>query len=300
MAALFNYDICGCDSWGEIFQKIEIWEPLIHHIFAKEKLRVSKIENLSPGTNAVFKSGDYVVKIFAPKESGFDVSMDYATELYSLSFVRSLKILTPKIITHGIIRDTYDFSYIIMEFIKGVMFDEASLNFTDNEKYFFAKRLREITDLFNKPCEDFNGIDVLLDQGRYRRWSIFTEKFRDDRLEYLHNHNFGTKVFVHGDLCGDNLIIDNKNCIYILDFADSVLAPIVYEHAHLATVLFGFNTNYLNGFFGKYSTNELVDLCFDGLLMHDFGADIIREKIAASNELTCLNDLRKKLYKLIE
>ena len=75
MKYLFQNNIHNLSSWGQVFQSIEAWEPLINFILKKEKLPVSKIENLEPGSNAVFKSGSHVVKIFAPKESepgGFD------------------------------------------------------------------------------------------------------------------------------------------------------------------------------------------------------------------------------------
>ena len=106
-------------------------------------------------------------------------------------------------------------------------------------------------------------------------------------------------IFVHGDLCYDNFIIDNKGNIYIIDFADSVIAPFSYEHGHLASVLFNFNKSYLKGYFGKYKINDIVDLCFDGILIHDFGGDIVAENISGIDKINCLNDLRNKLYELI-
>jgi hypothetical protein len=44
----------------------------------------------------------------------------------------------------------------------------------------------------------------------------------------------------------------------------------------------------------------MVDLCFDGLLIHDFGGDIVSLNIARANEISCLNDLRDKLYELLQ
>ena len=70
MSYLFNADIHDWPSWSKVFQSIEAFEPLIKYIFSKHKLLFSAIEKLKPGTNGVFKVGAYVVKIFAPKESG--------------------------------------------------------------------------------------------------------------------------------------------------------------------------------------------------------------------------------------
>ena len=298
MKYLFNGEICGWDSWGRIFQSVEAWEKLVNFIFKRESLPVSKIENLAPGTNAVFKSGKYIVKIFAPKESGQDGYKDYKSEIFALSFAQSLGILVSNLVAGGVINDKYCFSYMVTEYIDGVDFHEASAKFTNDEKVSFAKRMRQITDTLNVPCRIFNGIDVVHDKSRHKRWDKYSQKFKMERLEYLNNHDFGKRVFVHGDLCYDNLLIDKNGNIYIIDFADSVIAPRSYEHAHLASVLFNFDKPYLRGYFGDYKTDALACLCFDGLLIHDFGGDIVGESIAAPDEITCLQDLKCKLYEL--
>ena len=94
----FNADIHNWVSWSKVFQDILAWEPLIEYIFRIEDLSYAKIEHLTPGTNAVFKSGDYVVKIFAPKESGMDMYSDYTTEKFGLVRTESLKIPVPRLI----------------------------------------------------------------------------------------------------------------------------------------------------------------------------------------------------------
>jgi len=302
MNNIFKTEIDGWDTWCKIYHTIEVWEPLVNFILEKENLPVSKIENLSPGTNAVFKSGDYVVKIFAPIESGLDGGRDFETEKFSLSFACSHGVTVPRLVACGEINDKYDFSYMVMDYIDGVDFNEYSENFTDDDKFAFAKRLREITDRMNKPCEDFNGIDVIFDKDRHKRWENYSENFKRERLEYLKNHDFGEKVFIHGDLCGDNFVIDKKGGIYIIDFADAVMSPVCYEHAHIAGALFNYDKSYLRGYFGDYKIDELVDICFDGILIHNFGGEFITwgkmgKKV---EEIDCLADLRDKLYEVIK
>ena len=341
MKNLFEGNIFDWSSWARIFQSVEAWEPLIHFILEKEKLPVSKIENLEPGTNAVFKTENHVshfqnsvsfgngfgktslttgfstkskvafpktevlekphvVKIFAPKESGADSSRDFKSEIFALSFARSMGVSVPKLVACGEIEDKYIFKYMIMEYIEGINFTGASAKFTADDKFSFAKDLREITDLLNKPCESFNGIDVIHDQSRYKRWDIFSERFKKERLEYLNSHHFGENVFVHGDLCADNILLNNKGKIYIIDFADSAAAPLEYEHAHLVGELFRFDKSYLHGYFGEYRTDELADLCFAGLLIHDFGGGIVANNIAEPKEIDSLWDLRDKIHELIK
>lgn len=297
---IFKNEICGWSSWGDLFQSIEVWEPLVNIILGKENLPVSKIENLKPGTNAVFRSGKFVIKIYAPGESGIDGARDKVSELFALSFAGSLGVPVSKIIASGEIMDKYNFSYVILEYLEGLDFKEASSEFTEDDKYRFAGRMREITDTFNIPCKPFNGIDVIHDPDRSDCWASYSEHFRKERLDYIGSHEFGKKIFVHGDLCYDNLIIDEKGTIRIIDFADSVLAPQCYEHGHLASVLFNFDRAYLSGYFGNYPEPSIVDLCFNGLIIHDFGGDIVDENIAKPEEIDCLDDLRKKIINLLK
>lgn len=76
---IFTAGIDGWSSWGKIFQSIEAFEPLVKYIFNRHNLTFTEIEHCTPGTNAVFKVGNYVVKIFAPKESGMDTDSDELT-----------------------------------------------------------------------------------------------------------------------------------------------------------------------------------------------------------------------------
>ncbi|MDR0445898.1 MAG: aminoglycoside phosphotransferase family protein, partial [Oscillospiraceae bacterium] len=106
-------------------------------------------------------------------------------------------------------------------------------------------------------------------------------------------------VFVHGDIGGDNIILSKDGGIYILDFADAVLAPAAYEHSLVAIDVFTFNPALLRGFFGDYTVESLTDICFDGLLIHDFGGDTVEEHICAPRELNTLADLRRRIEERI-
>jgi len=293
---VFTTEIDGWETWCKIFHSIEVWEPLVNFILEKNNLPVSKIENLHPGSNAVFKSGEYVVKIFAPEELGFYGEANYKTEKFALSFAQSHGVTVPNLIAYGEINDKYDFPYMVMDYINGVDFSAASAKFTEDEKFAFGKHLREITDKMNKPCENFNGIDVIRDEDRHKRWQDCSGNFKRERLEYLNSHDFGEKIFIHGDLCEDNFIIDDKGNIYIIDFADAVLSPQCYEHAHIASSgLFNFDKSYLRGYFGEYNIDELADICFDGILLHEFGKWIITDGLAKIEEINCLADLRERI-----
>lgn len=297
---LFNEHISNWSDWGRVFQSIPAFAPLIEHILQRERLPLANPENLTPGTNAVFKVGRYVVKIFAPPESGIDQTLDLQTELFAIRRANETGVSAPKLIAHGFVEDRYRFVYMITEYIDGKEFTDAVKAMSGSEKIEIGRRLRAITDKLNTPCEPFNAIDVINDEGRYRRWNKYSKRFRQQRLEYIKSCKYGEKVFVHGDLCGDNVLMTSWGEIFVIDFADAVLAPVIYEHALVAVELFDLDRYLLQGYFGDCSADELTQVCFDGLLIHDFGGDIIDQHIGKAGEFDGLYDFHDKLTQKIK
>lgn len=300
MSKFFTQHIEGWTSWGRVYQDLPAWELLIRYIFQKEGLPYRQPEHLTPGTNAVFRVGGHVIKIYAPKESGIDSTMDIDTEAFSAGHMGKLGIPVPECIASGVLKDKYRFAYMVMKYIEGVEFTKAAPGFTNQEKISFGRRLRVITDQMNIPCAPFNSIDVVRDQGRYRRWGKYCDTFRAERLAYLAKTDFGESVFVHGDLCGDNILITGTGGIYIIDFADAVKAPVFYEQALIASELFRFDKAYLQGYFGEYDEQLLAELCFQGLLIHDFGGDIVEQHIAKPEEIISLAVLKERIFTAIQ
>jgi thiamine kinase-like enzyme len=292
---LFTEKIDNWHDWERVFQSIPAFVSLTEYILSKENLPSAKIENLTPGTNAVFKIGAYAVKIFAPAESGIDQTLDLQTELFATQRANELGISAPRLIAHGFVEDRYHFAYMITEYVNGIEFTQAVKTMTDDEKIAFARKLRAVTDIMNTPCEPFNGIDVINDKGRYRRWEKYPESFQAERLAYIKTRDFGERVFVHGDLCGDNILLKPEVGLCIIDFADAVLAPQIYEHALVAVELFDFDPALLHGYFGDCSADELMRICFDGLLIHDFGGDVVEQHVGSPREFQGLDELRQMI-----
>lgn len=106
------------NKWCEIFQSIQFFKPLIKQIFVIHELgNELEIKNLTPGTNAVFKVNNYVVKIFVPENAAAWGFSDYENELHYMKYAISLKVPTPNILANGCIHDRYDFFYIVMDYI---------------------------------------------------------------------------------------------------------------------------------------------------------------------------------------
>ena len=98
-------------------------------------------------------------------------------------------------------------------------------------------------------------------------------------------------MFVHGDLNSDNILVDRDGNLRVIDFADSVKAPKFYEQALIATKLFRLEGDLIRGYFGDMPPESLAQMIVDGLLIHDFGGDIVRQRILPQSELESVDDL---------
>lgn len=166
---------------------------------------------------------------------------------------------------------------------------------TDDEKKNFAKQLHCITDLMNTSCEPFNYLDVI-DRALYcQRWSKFPRSFQQERRKYLEQYKGSSQVYVHGHLNPDNVLVDHNGKLYIIDFADAVIAPPEYEFAAIVCELFCFEKPYIIGYFGEYNIEELAEKCFNAILMHDFGAGIIECNLGRINGIASLSVLKERL-----
>jgi thiamine kinase-like enzyme len=304
MEYLFTNHISCWDDWGKVFQSIEAFEPLIKLICDKENISYEKTEHCTPGTNAVFKiatadSHCLIFKIFAPKESGMDTDSDYNTELFGMSRANKLGISTPELVAYGDIRDKYLFRYMIMEYIDGAAIGDIEDGMSDSQKFDFAEKLRLITGMLNTPSERFNGYDIIKRAQNNKRWNCFPDKFNKERLDFLERYRIHDEVYVRGDLNPDNILIGNNGKLYIIDFADAFIAPVEYEWAVVACELFCFEKPYIKGFFGNMSDEEIAKKCFEGLLLHDYGVNIIRDNIGRPEEIDDLSILKEHLYKSI-
>ena len=119
---LFTREINNWDDWDKLIQSVSAFAPLVAHIFQNEKLPMSKIENLTNGTNAIFRVGGYVIKILPPTETcnpseghGTDIDL----ELFGMRLAHERNVPAPKCIVDGEVNDKYHFRYIIMTYIHG-------------------------------------------------------------------------------------------------------------------------------------------------------------------------------------
>jgi serine/threonine protein kinase len=300
MEYLFKYDIINWNTWIKIYQSIEVFKPIIKQIFDNEKIFLNKIEHCTPATNAIFKAGSYIIKIYAPKETGMETDGDdYKTEAFGLLRAEKININAPKIIAHGSIQDKYLFRYIIMEEIKGVEFSKIDETLSSDDKILLGRKLRDIFTKLNTECTEFNTVDCKKRSLLNKRWDIMPKTFNDDRIQYIKNINMSQKVYVHGDINPNNILLDCNDNLYVLDFADALLAPIEYEYIAIVCYLFCFDKSFMKGFFGKYENPEFIEKCLLGLLLHDFGANMIQCNLGNVDDIVSLDVLEERLSDVI-
>lgn len=296
---LFTSRVTSWSEWGAVYQSIPAFEPLIGRIFANEGLSAAEVGHCTPGTNAVFRVGKYVVKIFAPAESGMDTLSDYDTELYGLSRAERLGVPAPRLAAAGHIADKYLFYYLVMERINGEALGKAGSSLDDARKYGIGRQLRELIRKMDVPCEAFNGVDFLSRAVGCPRYKKMPPSFQADRAAFLRAYRPRDKVYVHGDLTRDNALLGADGKIYIIDFADSLVAPVEYELAALVCELCNFEKPYMEGCFGTFDADTLADRLTEGLLFHDFGYNIICDDLGDPDGITSVSELRSRLYRRI-
>lgn len=212
---MFTRNIEGEKSWADINRNIGVFKPLIEEILKRESLPCGAISNTMHCTNAVFKVNDLIVKIFAPDESRHENERCCKSEIFGQARALSLGLLVPRIFTSGIIKDKYDFWYIVNELINGERLQERFYDMDSDEKHALGRELREIANVMNTPCEPFNHIDYsegLIDDG-YNSWLEelgFQEQFLDERKMHIKSIgiNKSDLVFCHGDFTPYNILFN--------------------------------------------------------------------------------------------
>lgn len=299
MATLFQETICDWATWGRVFQSIPAFTPLLQEIYRREGLPFPGAAPCAPGTNAVFRVGDTIAKLFVPAESGMDSAPDYQTELFGLDRAQRLGLPAPRLLAAGQLQDRYLFRYLLLERIEGGSLAAYGPRLSGGQKTALGRQLREAADLLNTPCPPFNGADPVERAFTNRRWRSFPTSFNEERLRWIGEYSCPERVFVHGDLNPDNLLLRPDGRLCIIDFADALLAPRVYEHT-LVACEFHFERPWMEGYFGAYTVEGMADLCLEGLLLHDFGPGILRSCLGDPADIGSLAVLRARLRAAVE
>ena len=299
---LFASTIDGFSSWEKVFQSIAAWSPLMEAIYKREDLPYSMPKLLTPGSNAVFRVGQTVIKIFAPPEAEMSDVSDYANELKAHQEAEALEIHVPKLIRHGVYEDRYPFEYIIMTYIPGKDLGLVLPTLTKDEQDDVLMQIRrDIVDKLHTPSEVEYGFDHVWERALTNsRWSIFSNVVQREVAQRL-CLTFAEKtewhsLRVHGDMTGENLLIDDQHRVYLIDFADSCYAPLQYDYVAIALGLFNMDKLLAQRFFAYTDAAKFMTELFPFVLLHDFGAGYLRDVAARClclrpEQVECLSQL---------
>ncbi|MCL1796676.1 MAG: aminoglycoside phosphotransferase family protein, partial [Clostridia bacterium] len=227
MSNLFTRRIDGTVSWSEVFCDAGAFLPLARAIFEKEGIPPPvRLTGLTPGTNAVFRAGSFVVKIFAPEESGFASSNEYAVERAALRFAAEAGVPVSRPVAHGIIEDSYVFRYILMEWVDAGEAGVLLPALAEHQQIQFVEELAGLLAKLNrKPGKRlFQPVDIIKRAINNPRLSSLPETLAADMRARAAAADISARVFVHGDLTGENVLIRSDGGIVLVDFADSGIA----------------------------------------------------------------------------
>ena len=294
---LFSETIQNWDDWGRVFQSIPAFTPLVREIFRREGLPFAPLQNLTPGTNGVFRCGDLVVKVFFPQQSSLDPEPDFRNEAAVCGHLTKLGVPVPKLLAQGLVRDKYDFYYLITQYIPGQEAGDWLPTASPREKEAFARQLKELLALVNRPAPGLiPPVDLRRRGGENPRLAHVAPGLAEELRARARAVDLAGPVLVHGDLTGENVLVDEKGRPVLIDWADACLAPAWYELPPLALGLFQRDPLLLKLWAGE-DREAFVQGVLDGLAVHDFGPDILREtaKEAGLPPFSSLEEVRRLL-----
>ena len=97
---------------------------------------------------------------------------------------------------------------------------------------------------------------------------MFSNEIRRQADSFVKSLDLSEAVYVHGDLTGENVIINNGD-ISIIDFGDSKCAPFYYEYPPIVFELFNHDTQLVHEFANEKENFE--ENLFSATMLHDFG-----------------------------
>lgn len=291
MEGFFQETIGNWKDWARVYQSIPAFTPLVEEIYRRKKLPFSPLQNLTPGTNAVFRVGNTVAKIFFPRESGLDPSPDFHNEAAVIGRLTESGVSTPRLLAQGCFQDKYDFFYLIMEYAEGREAGDWLTDAAPAQKQDFVRQLKEILCKLNHPAKGLiQPIDLLERAVENPRLSELPDTLAEELCERAKGLDLSQKVLVHGDLTGENLLVSPEGKLLVIDCADACLAPAWYELGPIAVELFRCDPLLLQELAGK-EPEEFSEKLLDCISIHDFGASLLlaaaqREGLSPFSRLT--------------
>lgn len=336
MSFLFQPILTCWNDWGRVFCDRQAFLPVANAILLQEGfLAVRELLELTPGTNAVFQPKNYniVLKIYAPAETGLDTLPDFQTECQVMAYARQQGVAVPSVLARGQLQDRYLFRYVILEKISGTDFQKVFSSLSTAQKQTSIRRLAEIIVRLHVPQKEaapslpalLKKTDVYRQSLKNERWKglpseLLKEIFQRVRQIQLENKPLsGASVLVHGDMTGDNFLMEPDGVLRLIDFADSHFAPPCYELPPIVLDLLDCDAESVALLLSELKARQkhtglppslwiatepdaFLKQLTNGIVLHDFGGNIIKDfakknhiPLAELTRLEKLSDILKKL-----
>lgn len=272
---LFQETIANWQDWSRVYQSIPTFTPLAQEICRREHLPWHNLSPLTPGTNGVFRCGDLVLKIFFPKESGLNPEPDILTETAACRQAAAWGIPTPELVAQGKIADKYEFHYLVTAYTSGQEAGDWLISASPVQKERFVEQLKTLLKTFNRPVDGLLPVEDLKASARKNpRLNLLPPSLREECLARLETLELNELVLTHGDLTGENILMDQNNTLIIIDWADAHIAPAWYELGPIAFDLFRCSGT-LWKLFAEETVETFIAQLLDCVCLHDFGPDCL-------------------------
>ncbi len=285
---LFTPELTCWADWARYYQDRQAFAPVVEAIYARQDWgQPEKLEPLTPGTHFVIKCGDRVLKIYAPAAVGMDPEAEQAKESGQMEKAAASGVPTTEILAKGVIHDRYDFYYLVMPYLRGVEAGCWIKKALPQERLAFARKLTGVLCALHGPQVRTDLEPLRRRAGENPRFAPYGETFRQQAAQRIQAMPLGGAVEVHGDLTGENVLIDGDEII-LLDFADGGQAPVWYEWPPLFADLLAGDGALIRFFVEGIPHDQAAKTLADSLLLHDFGPDILAKMMLPQLGLTAL------------
>ena len=214
------------------------------------------------------------MKIFSPKESGLDPALDFSTELAAAQQAASWGVPTPPVLAHGCLQDKYRFYYIATRYAPGKEAGPWLRDATPAQQAAFVERLRQLLPQLHRPTQALPRRDLRQEARVNFRLEKLAPSLREEVLARLEGLPLEPAVLTHGDLTGENLLVQEDGSFVVIDWADAHLAPAWYELGPLAFELLA-GEGRLWRQLAAGAEELFVERLLDCLCLHDFGPDFL-------------------------
>ncbi len=104
-------------------------------------------------------------------------------------------------------------------------------------------------------------------------------------------------------MTGENIIVGDDGDVFLIDFADSRLAPYHYEWPPLVFALFGCDAVMMEAYFGDYRHDGFYDMLTLSMAIHEFGGPLVKQICElsglATGTITDMSRLRALMVKSV-